>query len=288
MGHDRRAGSGLQRRLPDHLRRYGEPAADEHVQAASGEARIERALAGGEVLQCRTAGGVSIKLDVDAAAGIADSGDAEQDLAGLLREIGEVAQANQMGALFLIDEMQNLDTPSLSAIVWPFKPSAAPDYPWPWWVQDYRISGCGFSRPSLTPTASSPMSNSVAFPKAPPVPPSSVRLRRPAPTTTRKRPARSCMKQRVFPTSFKSTGRELWNFAETTPITLADLDSAREIVKDSLARNFFGTRFEMATDTEQRYLSAMASLGEGPYPLAKSLTLLGSATNDAHLCIENR
>ena len=40
------------------------------------------------------------------------------------------------------------------------------------------------------------------------------------------------------------------------------------IVKDSLARNFFGTRFEMATTTEQRYLSAMASLGLGPFPVA--------------------
>ena len=39
--------------------------------------------------------------------------------------------------------------------------------------------------------------------------------------------------------------------------------------EDSLARNFFGTRFEMATDTEQRYLSAMASLGEGPYPVGE-------------------
>ena len=37
---------------------------------------------------------------------------------------------------------------------------------------------------------------------------------------------------------------------------------------DSLACNFFGARFEMATDTEQRYLSAMPSLGEGPYPVA--------------------
>ena len=40
------------------------------------------------------------------------------------------------------------------------------------------------------------------------------------------------------------------------------------IVRDSLSRNFFGTRFEMATDTEQRYLSAMASLGQGPYAVA--------------------
>ena len=31
-------------------------------------------------------------------------------------EIGEVAQTAQSGALFLIDEMHNLDTPSLAAI----------------------------------------------------------------------------------------------------------------------------------------------------------------------------
>jgi hypothetical protein len=34
---------------------------------------------------------------------------------------------------------------------------------------------------------------------------------------------------------------------------------------DSLTRNFFGTRFQLATDAEQRYLAAMASLGEPPY-----------------------
>ena len=39
----------------------------------------------------------------------------------------------------------------------------------------------------------------------------------------------------------------------------------REIVTDSLARNFFGTRFQMATDAEQRYLAAIASLGDPPY-----------------------
>ena len=39
----------------------------------------------------------------------------------------------------------------------------------------------------------------------------------------------------------------------------------REIVSDSLARNFFGTRFQLATETEQRYLAAMASLEDPPY-----------------------
>ena len=78
-----------------------------------------------------------------------------------------------------------------------------------------------------------------------------------------------------FPYFLQEYGRELWNFAETTPITVEDLESAREIVNDSLARNFFGTRFEMATDTEQRYLSAMASLGDGPYPVGEVALAFG-------------
>lgn len=60
-------------------------------------------------------------------------------------------------------------------------------------------------------------------------------------------------------------GLELWNHAETSPITTGDVDAVREIVTDSLARNFFGTRFQLATDAEQRCLAAMASLGEPPY-----------------------
>ena len=59
---------------------------------------------------------MSLKLEVEAASGVADSGDPEQDLADLVREIGEVAQTAGSGALFLIDEMHNLDSDSLAAI----------------------------------------------------------------------------------------------------------------------------------------------------------------------------
>ena len=43
------------------------------------------------------------------------------------------------------------------------------------------------------------------------------------------------------------------------------MDTVREIVTESLARNFFGTRFQLATDAEQRYLAAMASVEGPPY-----------------------
>jgi hypothetical protein len=38
-------------------------------------------------------------------------------------------------------------------------------------------------------------------------------------------------------------------------------------MRDSLARNFFGIRFQIGTDAEQRLLAAMASLGAAPYKI---------------------
>jgi hypothetical protein len=46
---------------------------------------------------------------------------------------------------------------------------------------------------------------------------------------------------------------------------MSDLERVREIVNDSLARSFFGARFQLATDAEQRYLAAMAALGDPPH-----------------------
>lgn len=42
----------------------------------------------------------------------------------------------------------------------------------------------------------------------------------------------------------------------------------RLTVRDSPARNFFGIRFQIATDTKQRLLAAMASLGRPPYKVS--------------------
>jgi hypothetical protein len=70
--------------------------------------RAERALGVVKAFSIAVPSGVQLKLDVEAASGIADSGDHEQDLTDLLREIGEVAQTTGAGALFLIEEMHNL------------------------------------------------------------------------------------------------------------------------------------------------------------------------------------
>lgn len=82
-------------------------------------------------------------------------------------------------------------------------------------------------------------------------------------------PSKSFACLRVIPSFLQEYGRELWNGAETSHITMADVQEVRDLVRDQLARTFYGTRFELASEAEQRYLAAMASLGPGPYASAE-------------------
>jgi hypothetical protein len=80
-----------------------------------------------------------------------------------------------------------------------------------------------------------------------------------------------------YPYFIQEYGLELWNHAEQSPISLADLETVREIVTDSLERSFFGPRFQLASDAEQRYLAAMAALGEPPYRSSDVATRYGAS-----------
>ncbi len=62
-----------------------------------------------------------------------------------------------------------------------------------------------------------------------------------------------------YPYFLQEYGRELWDAAGTSQVTMADLDEVPDLVQEQLARTFCGTRFELASDAEQRYLAAMAS-----------------------------
>jgi hypothetical protein len=75
-----------------------------------------------------------------------------------------------------------------------------------------------------------------------------------------------------YPYFIQEFGRELWDHAPDSPISVSDLRDVEPLVTDGLDRTFFGPRFEMASDTEQRYLAAMASVHEGG-PVASSAAM---------------
>jgi len=70
----------------------------------------------------------------------------------------------------------------------------------------------------------------------------------------------------------------LWDEIDEPPITAAHVGVVHEIVEDNLDRGFFGPAFELATDAEQRYLIAIADLGDGPYKTVDAATAAGYAS----------
>jgi len=130
--------------------------------------RVERALGVVKAFSIAVPSGIQLKLDVEAASGVADSRDPEQDLTDLLREIGEVAQqVAGSGALFLIDEMHNLDTSSLAATCIAFQAISRRSLPRRHGRRRAaRSSRSGSCPPSPTLTACSSTTNSGGSPSA--------------------------------------------------------------------------------------------------------------------------
>lgn len=227
--------------------------------------RVDRALAVVKAFSLAVPGAVQLKLDVSPASGIADSGDPEQDLTDLVREIGDVAQATRAGALFLIDEMHNLDAGSLAAICIAFQAVSRARLP-------VAMVAAGLPDLQVRLMAAKPYADRLfQYRELGGLPEPAARTALVSPAATRgveydEQAARQVVRESAgYPYFLQEYGLELWNYAESSPITLDDVDAVREIVTDSLARNFFGIRFQMATDAEQRYLAAMAAVGAAPY-----------------------
>lgn len=227
--------------------------------------RVERALGVVKAFSVVAPGGVQLKLDVEAVAGVADSGDPEQDLVELLREIGQTAASAGSGALFLVDEMHNLDAASLAAVCMAFQAVSRDALP-------VALAAAGLPDLQVRLMRAKPYADRLFEYRE------LGRLRDPEARVALVKPAAllgvdfeadaAAEVVRLatgYPYFLQEYGRELWNAAESSPITRADVEEVRDLVQEQLTRTFYGTRFDLASDAEQRYLAAMASLGSPPY-----------------------
>lgn len=231
--------------------------------------RVERALGVVKAFSVVVPGGVQLKLDVDAVAGVADSGDPEQDLVELLREIGQAAASAQSGALFLIDEMHNLDAASLAAVCMAFQAVSRDALP-------VALAGAGLPDLQVRLMRAKPYADRLfEYRELGRLPDAEARVALVKPAALLEVGFAADAADEVvrlaagYPYFLQEYGRELWNAAETSPITMTDVAEVRDLVQEQLARTFYGTRFELASDAEQRYLAAMASLGAAPYSTAE-------------------
>jgi hypothetical protein len=210
--------------------------------------------------------GFRFRLEVSPAIGKADSGDPEEDLADLLDEIGQVALAGATGAVFLIDELQNLDPLSLAAISMAFQRMVKKSLPVALVaaglpsVSDGLFAAKGYSDRLFNHYELDQLSRAAA--RTALIGPAAVL----GVDYTRDAIEYILDETQGYPYFIQEYGRVTWNECESSPVDLDVVRVVRESVRERLADNFYGRRFNQGTDTEQRYMAAMASLdGEGPF-----------------------
>jgi len=209
-------------------------------------------------------GGFTAKLDVEIAEGTADTGDSERDLATLLVEVGHVAQAGGTGAIFFLDEMQALSEQALAAVCIAMNRVGQRGLP-------VALVGAGLPPlPRLLRAAKPYAERLFSYRELDRLSEAEARSALVGPAALRgvqyEPPAVQMILEssQGYPHFIQEHGRVLWKEVDSSPITAVDVRGAQALVADALDRRFFRDRFETASDSEQRYLAAMADLGDGP------------------------
>jgi AAA ATPase domain len=78
-----------------------------------------------------------------------------------------------------------------------------------------------------------------------------------------------------YPYFIQELGKYAWNVASGTRIERADMERAGALAQHALDDGFFLVRAERATETERRYMRAMAGLGDPPYATGEIVRALG-------------
>jgi len=219
--------------------------------------------------------GSSIGIGVDALAGQADSGILSEDLTDLLVAAGEAAAERRSGVLLAVDKVQYLSAPELAALITAVHRTTQLNLP-------VVLVDAGLPQlPGLAGTPSPMPSDLFDFPtfgSLSPVDAASA-LAIPASALGVEFTAAAVdliiRESRGYPYFLQEWGYHVWNDAERSPITEADVRAARPGVIDQLDRNFFLVRLDRLTPKEKEYLRAMADLGPGPHRSGDIASKLG-------------
>jgi hypothetical protein len=68
-----------------------------------------------------------------------------------------------------------------------------------------------------------------------------------------------------YPFYIQQLGKHAWNLASASPISLEVIEHAKPAAQAALDQTMYEVRMQRATNTERRYMRAMAELGPGPY-----------------------
>ena len=234
-----------------------------------------RALSILKAFTITTGVGVDIRVELDVEEGTADSGDLGRDLGDLFVEVGSIAKDAGRGVVFLLDEVQFLGRPDFEALIAGLHRSTRRQLP-------ITVVGAGLpSLPRLAGEAKSYAERLFTFPTIGALSESAARLALVEPAAEEGVTITDGALERIlelsgrYPYFLQQYGKHAWPTGANNLIHEQAVERAHELVLSVLDTEFFLVRFERATPAEQRYLAAMASLGDGPQRSGAVTRLLG-------------
>jgi hypothetical protein len=224
-------------------------------------------------------GSVEFSFDPSAVGG--STGNLERDLTHLFVELGETAREHETGVVFLIDEMQFLKREEMEAVAAAMHRMSQKQLP-------IALAGAGLPQlPGLMVDAKSYAERLFSYPEIGPLSPDAARQALFEPAQAEgvgfedDALARIVELSGCYAAFVQAYGKETWNMAPGSPITLADVQAAEPVVEAKLDEEFFHVRFEKATPAERRYMAAMADLGDGPYKTGDVAGRLGGRASSS-------
>ncbi len=209
-------------------------------------------------------GSLNAGLDVDAAEGVADSGNFTEDLTDLLVALGEAARARHTGVVFLFDEVQFLDGLQLAALIAALHRTVQRNLP---------ITLVGAGLPHIRRLAGEAKSYAEGLFKFVTIGELSESAGIEALVVPAERLGIAYADDAAhaildytqgYPCLLQQYGHTIWDESPGSPIRPADVVAVQPLVEANLDGSFFGVRAERPTELELQYLRAMAHLGPQP------------------------
>ena len=208
---------------------------------------------------------VEVALDFDPEPGLADNGDLETDLQDLLEVVGDAARAAESCVALFVDEIQYVKEDELAALITALHRSSQ---------RRLSVTMVGAGLPQVRGRmgkAKSYAERLFEFHEIGALAPEDARTAIAKPAKDEgvdiEAPALDAIvsQTQCYPYFLQEWGKHVWDVAERSPITAANVQMASRQAIADLDESFFLVRFDRLTPAEKRYLRAMAQLGPGPH-----------------------
>lgn len=212
---------------------------------------------------------------VEAAPGVADSGNIEYDLSDLFVRVGEAAKAAGSAWTLLIDEVQYLKEDELAAIIVAIHRTSQKGLP-------VLFFGAGLPQiAALSGDAKSYAERLFIYPPVDALSPEAARKAVYEPINDEEESIETDALRTIieetqgYPYFLQEWAFHSWNVAVSSPITKDDVKAAALLALQRLDDGFFKVRIDRLTPKEREYVIAMAKLGSGPYRSSDVADMLG-------------